>query len=724
LARGAILVTLLGMLIGWLATPQRTWAQGDPLCRDRACITTGAQLANIDATQSALLDGLLSNLLDADLDLTVADWQGLATGNVGLADLLDELQLDLGVATPAEVLTTDLALSELLDSLLDLAQTEGDLASVSALTALLDALGGQSGTIQLGDLLDLDLADGVNPTLPLNLLDLVTGSIQLFNHDNVLTTPDPLVISGSALGLEGILNTVAIQAQVLEPPTFVCGGVNTQFYSAATRVKLSLDLVDTDLLVDELASTLTAALGVLVSTDVQAAVGQLDLYADVARGQGTISLVNGLTGAVTVNAAPGVVDLYGGHIADNLFFNRSHTLTAAADLQFGTIGTLAITVRNDLLNVTLADVAVDLQVRTYAEGDSGAPQAVAFTGPYPKSQTVETSAQFVDTLVSELVNHLELQLSGSLGTLLDPLVNTTILPTLRDLVNDTLTPILSPLLTDFVDPLLDGLGAGLGKMTITVNGAARACSSTDDDGDGIPNVDEDPNNNGNPDDDDTDGDGSPNYQDPDDDGDTVPTIDEDPNNNGDPTDDDTDNDGTPDYLDPDDDGDSVPTIDEDPNSNGNPQDDDTDADGTPNYLDPDDDGDSVPTIDEDPNNNGNRQDDNTDNDGSPNYLDADDDGDTVPTIDEDPNNNGNPQDDDTDRDQAPNYLDPNDDNDNVLTRNEDPNDNGDPQDDDSDEDGIADYLDPDSPGGGRIINGEVYLPIVLYPRLATDGANR
>lgn len=683
-------------------------------CTDFACITTGTQLLSIDSTQSELLDAILGDLLGVDLNVTAVNWQGLAQGSVQLDELIDQLQLDLGVATPDEVLATDLTINEFVNALITVAEADGELLSVAGLKDLQLDIEDLTGTIQLGDLLDLNLEEGLS-TVDLNLLDLATGVIQLFNHDTILTTPEAVLISGSDLGLEGILNEISLQAQVIEPPTFVCGKEESQFYSAAIRLKLSLDLVDTTLDVSGLDSILENLLDILISVDIEAAVGQLDVYAAIGRGQGTISMVNSVSKAVTVEAMPGIVDLYVGAMNDLNFFNRDHMIDPVTDLAFGNIGTLSVVVKSTV--VTLTDVDLSIQARAHAAGESPSSQSLTFAGPFPETKMVTTNAEFASNLVDGLINNLELQVSGSLGDLLDPLANETILPLLRELTNDVLTPVLTPLLDDFVQPLLDGLGVGLGEMTVTVNGTVEACSgggsgTDDDDGDTIPNDDEDNNNDGNPNDDDTDGDGNPDYQDPDDDNDTVPTMDEDPNNDGNPQNDDTDGDGKPNYQDPDDDNDTVPTKDEDPNGDGNPQNDDTDGDGIPNYLDPDDDGDTVPTMDEDPNGDGNPQNDDTDGDGIPNYLDPDDDGDTVPTKAEDPNGDGNPQNDDTDGDGMLNYLDNNDDNDSVLTIDEDANGNKNPQDDDTDGDGLADYLDIDNPDNNRTGRNLYFLPIV------------
>jgi len=647
---------LVGILSLLCATSITLAAPAGQDCTSVTCVTTGPQLTTIDSTQSELLDALLGNLLGADLQLSAANWQGLAQGTIGLDDLLNELQGDLNVATPAAVLTSDIQLRELLNAAIAVAQANGDLAAVNGLTLLLDDVDELTGQLQLGDLLAVDLADGAAATSQLNLLDLMTGAIQLFNYNNVLTTSAPVTVSGGELGLQGILNAVTLQAQVVEPPTYACGGVNTQFYAAAVRLKLTVDLVDTTLDLDQLALTLATLLEPTlgqVAVDLTATVGQFDLYATVARGQGVITLVDAVAAAVTVNARPGVVDLYLGVIDEALFFQRSHVITPTLDLQSGTIGTLAITVTTGV--GTPVDITVDLQARSFAQGEDPIVQSLAFTGPYPATQIAGSSSATISTLLSQLLTNLELNLAGSVGGIMDPLVAGNLLPALTTATANTIEPIIAPILREVIDPLLSELGIGLGEMSVTVNLVEESCADPDEDG--IPTSAEDLNGNGDPSDDDTDGDGTPNYLDPDDDGDTVPTINEDPNDNGNPRDDDTDGDGMPNYLDPDDDGDTVLTRNEDPNGNGNPRDDDTDGDGTPNYLDPDDDGDLVPTRDEDRNENGDPRDDDTDRDGLPNYLDADDDGDGTPTREEDTNANGNLEDDDDDNDNIPDYLD-------------------------------------------------------------------
>ena len=114
---------------------------------------------------------------------------GLAQGSVGLEELLDDLQLDLGAATPEQVLTTDITLAQLLAAAADVGS---DAAIVTALDNLAANVNLPTGTIQLGDLLQIATPDGSLSNIDLNALDLVVGAVQLFNSANIVSTPAPM----------------------------------------------------------------------------------------------------------------------------------------------------------------------------------------------------------------------------------------------------------------------------------------------------------------------------------------------------------------------------------------------------------------------------------------------------------------------------------------------------------------------------------------------------
>ncbi|HXF61534.1 MAG TPA: hypothetical protein VNK95_07950, partial [Caldilineaceae bacterium] len=424
-----------------------------PGCEGIACVSTGARLTTVDSKQSALLNALLSNLLGVNVNLSAADWNALAQTNIQLGELLEQLQLDLGLGSPEAVLTSDITLAQLLDAAAAVNNAPGaDLA----LGALETTAGPLTGTFQLGDLLDVQTGGGFRSNL--NLLELVSGSFQLFNHDNVVTTPTPVVISGAALGLGSLIHEVSLRAQVVEPPVFVCGSDGAQFYSAAIRAALGIDLVDV--------GSSGSLLGI-ASFSVQ--VADLDLYLDIGRGSGVIQMVNTLADTVTIQATPGVVDLYLGTIAHSEFFSRTHVISATTDLDYGLIGSVAIT---PLIG---SAVVINLEAKSFAAGGAPAATLLNFTGPYPKTLTAPTSPTFISDLVGDLVANLDLRLAlppplGTLSGLLNAILNL-----VEDLFENVLAPILNNLLANLGDPLLNSLGISLGEMHVTVAGLGELC---------------------------------------------------------------------------------------------------------------------------------------------------------------------------------------------------------------------------------------------------------
>ncbi len=470
-ARAVSLFVILCAALGFTlmsAQPAQAQTAG---CVGGACVSSGTHLiSDFDSRQSELLDAVLGGLLDTEIDLEAPDYNGLAGANVEMGALLDQLALDLGVGTPEEALTSDITLNELflaLDAITADSTASTALGNLSTSVALIP-------TIQLGDLLHIQSGaeDGFSD-LELNLLELVTGSAQLFNFQHVLTTPAPITIRGDALGLEGILDEVSLQIQVTEPPTIICGPAGTRFYSAAMRVALNLDLVDVNL----------GGTSGLVSANVT--LGQLAVYADVARGSGVIQAIDAIANSVEIEATPGLTDLYVGSIRDDVFFDRTHTLSPS-DVTTGTVGSVGV-------NLPLAtSVTASISISSAAQ-TAGSPQTLSFTGPYPETQITGTTT--ITNLVSSLVNNLDIEttleaeLLGlgpvldtilmGLGIDLDELLTNILLPLIKGLVGNLFNSILNPLLGDLVDPLLAGVGIGLGEMDVTVLGVTQLCPALD-----------------------------------------------------------------------------------------------------------------------------------------------------------------------------------------------------------------------------------------------------
>lgn len=473
-------------------------AQAQSACTAGACVSAGPRLVSVDSTQSPILNLLFSALLPGtSLTLSVADWNSLAGANVNLNALLTQLNGGVTVSDPSQVLNTNISLGQLRAAMVQVLQADGQTAAANVLNVLPLGVAGTSGSIRLADILQVALPTGSLATVRLNVLDLLTGGVQLYNFRNVLTTPTPITVNTAALGLNGVAN-VRLWAQVIEPPSYNCGTVGAAFHSAAIRIKLDLDLVQ-----GLNTGTLTAALnglnllGVSLSnTSVSADVLHLQVYADVARAEGSISAVNLVGNAVTLQARPGLVNLYVGQISDATFFNRSTVLTDTA-LTTATLTNLSVKVRVGVVllgaPVPVADITIPIAVgiRGYATATPGL-QSASFTGPYPQTRTLTAGTVSAATLVSTLVNSLNIQLiSGNpqvtlLGSVSLPLpvadlvngiVNTLLTP-VRTLVNAVVTPVLTAVLGGVVDNLLGLLGIRVGQAVFTVEGVTQACAAT------------------------------------------------------------------------------------------------------------------------------------------------------------------------------------------------------------------------------------------------------
>lgn len=419
-------------------------------CTSGACVSAGPRLASVNSANGALLNLLLGNLTGSTLNLSVADWNALATGNVSLLSTLNALQATLGVSSPTTALTTNASIAQILTAAATAATGEGKTSLALALNTLQAPLTLLGGSVRLGDLLQ---TDGGLGTTRINVLELVTGVLQLYNTKNVLTTPAPITVSGASLGIAGLATSVTLAAQVIEPPVFVCGGVGSGFHTATVRIKLGLDLVAINL-----DASVLKLIPLVNTASIQ--VGHLDLYLEIAHGDGIISALNALSNAFSVRATPGVASLYLGIIDPAVFFNRSRTLNAATDLTWGTIGSVTI----NSLNVSILAMAS-------ASATASGPTTVNFTGPYPQGTTITAGASVVTTLLSSLAGNLQLGLTSGLGAL-----QGAVLAALQPVIQLVLPGIVQPLVDGLVNPLFELLGIGIGEMVINADGTIYICT--------------------------------------------------------------------------------------------------------------------------------------------------------------------------------------------------------------------------------------------------------
>lgn len=425
-------------------------------CTSAGCVLVGPRLASVNSERGALINAVFGSLLQSPLTVDFTDWNAVAQGDVSLIRTLNALQAQLVVADTATALDTPVSLGQIANAVATAAIAENNAALGASAGAIAPQIGAAVGNIKLGDLLQITGAPGNSR---LNVLDLLTGTVQLFNRRHVLTTPAAITVSGASLGLGAILGSVKLYAQVIEPPIYVCGPVNSQFHSAAIRVKLDLTLVTLN---PDVVSLLGGTvLGASLS------VSHLDLYLEVARAEGSIDSLNAINGALTVKATPGLVDLYLGRISDANFFNRGRAINPATDLTPGTVGALS-------LNVFLVGTLnVDVQLRSWAKGQAPTQDTLVFTGPYPQKRTASTGAGFVGNLLTQLlVTNLEVNATPAiLGLLTNGILNA-----LKPVLTLALNPIFTTLTTGLINPLLELLGVRLGEVDVIASGAYGLCT--------------------------------------------------------------------------------------------------------------------------------------------------------------------------------------------------------------------------------------------------------
>lgn len=422
-----------------------------------ACITAGPRLASVDTGQSALLGPLLGGLLGTGVSLNALDWNALAGGNLNLLDFLKVLQAQLNLSSPSQVLGSNLTLAQIAAGLSVQAQAEAKPQLSGALSALASRLNGVGATVRLGDLLKLSVDAGALGSSTVNALDMFTGLVQLYNKRNVLTTPTPIGISGGLLGAVGVVNNLQLYAQVIEPPVYTCGPTGSTFHSAAVRLKLKLDLVSLAPVTDTLVGS-----GLLKTASI--GIGKLDVYVEVARGEGSLAAVNAAAKAVTLQVAPGVADLYIGKIEDDVFFNRTRRILDS-DVDYGTIGKLQAT-----LFLSLVSLDIPIEVKSIVRGQAPFSTSVTMSGSFPQTRTVSSSAVFVTNAANSLVSNLKFRTMADLG-----LLQGVVQPLLETLVTKAVSPVLAPVLSGVADPLLKLLGIGLGQMVVTVEGICQTC---------------------------------------------------------------------------------------------------------------------------------------------------------------------------------------------------------------------------------------------------------
>lgn len=442
--RAFILIITILCLYRFPCTAQNT--VNDPNCEICANISSYPQIASLDGDDGFFSQLIFNQLLGMDVNLTALNWMGLTQYNFELEQLIFNLSQEFNLSSPQAVLMQELTIDQLLTALATVASNDG---TVAALNEIITA-NMTTGTIQLGDLLNIDTIDDSLANIDLNFYSFLNTAIQLYNYENVVVTNAPIDINIPIVG------DISIQAQVVEPPNITCADTGMQLFSAGIRLKLIVDIVD------------VAVSSTEGTADLELTLTELELYVDIARGLTTVNAVNGPSNTVNLELQPGLARLFLGSIADSDFFDR--TKDPIDSLTFGIIGKLHIT-------APLVDETLDISAKGSADASSILHVENGLALPF--NITAGNSSATISELINQLLANTEIKFTSDVP--LSPFVSNLLAIVKDDLVgsvNTLLFPengIVHNIMSFVVDPILSSLGIAIGEVIVEGDQLIETC---------------------------------------------------------------------------------------------------------------------------------------------------------------------------------------------------------------------------------------------------------
>ncbi|MEW6284516.1 MAG: hypothetical protein AB1758_38230, partial [Candidatus Eremiobacterota bacterium] len=408
---------VLGGLFGQqtLLSAQAT-ARAEP---SHATFSAGSYLLRINTTSqdASLLNGLLGGLLGSSLSLDALSYQGLASTDVNLAQLV---RASGTVGSVEELLATNMSVADVIGlTATAVGQQAGVDARVTAGLQQLLAASVNQASVRLGDVLDVSVpASDAAGKVGINVLDLVTTTIMVANKQHAVSLPLSVNL-GSLININALVN-------VIEPPRIAVGppGQNAAGQWCAQARTAQLDV----------RATVQANVLGVASID-------LGLSTQLAQGEAhleSLDVVSGATRAV-IAATPGIAAI---------------NLTNSA-------GSGPATVK--VLGITAATVGLNLPIQPPHPSDLVYNVASPVEDHLPQSQSTASSVGGSLAAALSNPNAINVQVLPGLG-LLTSLVNSLLSP----LLNQVLAPLLGFIGSALLDPLLKLLGIQLGGLGVTL----------------------------------------------------------------------------------------------------------------------------------------------------------------------------------------------------------------------------------------------------------------
>ncbi|MDR0277127.1 MAG: pilus assembly protein TadG-related protein [Paucimonas sp.] len=483
----------------------------------RAMLRLRSTLATMDSRKSTLLNALIDPL-GGRVTLDAVGWQGIANTDIKLLDFLDQLAIDVGVGAGHydELLSKNIRATDLIRAAATVLARSGAAADVVTNLGQV-VLGTDNSTlVKLGDILNLQngtAAAGLDASL--KVIDLVQAAVMLAAKNSAAVVQLPLNLLGLVTG--------NVQLKVIEPEQLSAVGNpatdEIKVHTAQVRLLVSLDLpvlsTITGLVnaVLNLATPLTNVINPLLSLNLQGTlqsvgclilvpckvsdiellpgVQQLNIGVEVASASSQVTGYSCSPGKQlnTSNQSAVAKVALGKFKTPNDFFTSGNAAVQAIPLiDFGTnvCTKLTILTLGCGTRVPLVGGGVGIKVDTTVLGTPvNDPTTLLFSGasappnlgqPAVYQQATGSSSNVVSSL-NTTVNGIQLQVYQPVGS--NPLGQ--IVTTAASLLNSVKTLLLPPIVTllgRITDPLINSLLKVLGIDLMVVDvGANLDCNT-------------------------------------------------------------------------------------------------------------------------------------------------------------------------------------------------------------------------------------------------------
>lgn len=451
------------------------------------------------------LNRLLSMLLGTSINLSLADYQGLANTNLNLLGIVDALAINAG--NYSQLLDADISLHALLEASIKVAENLPDRATADVAIKVLENLlllpakvdlhdtfihllksGNRNGLLELGIHQD---SPATALDADVSVLNLVKTALQIANADSAAALQTTLDL--------GLLAKATVEAKVIEPPVIAVGPAGTdssgQYITTAhtgqVRLNLNLQVVNSLNASGDLLDINLLVLRLRVALPTNKSAINLPVYLEVASGDARLKEISchqygPNQHKVGIEAKPGIASLLLGTTADAM----TNTSAPWTSLSKDFFHLLDLNVKATLLGAPIVDAPIKLLAKldvdttnaqntaTYQQLDFRYATEVA-RSQQDLVQTAGTENQlgsylgnaFNRNLVQFRLDTSGLRLAGLnldfLSSILDGLVNnlSAILSALMPLVSALLTPVFS-LLDSLLAPLLSALGLQVGYADV------------------------------------------------------------------------------------------------------------------------------------------------------------------------------------------------------------------------------------------------------------------